>query len=363
MMYDFAIIGAGPAGSTLARILGQHHKVLIIDKRGLSEPSDKSNRIKACGGLLAPDAQKMMGHLGLGLPEEVLVGPQLFVVRTIDMETRLERFYQRFYINMDREKFDRWLVSLIPESVDTHFNTSFVGFEKANDSINIYLRTNKRNTIEKSRYLIGADGAKSLVRKLLAKENKKIKKPDEYISIQEWFTLHHPQPYFSVIFDRAVTDFYSWIIPKDDTILIGSALKPGDAINKKFSLLKEKLNDYGYGIDKPIKKEGAFLLRPRRINQIFGGTENIFLIGEAAGLISPSSSEGFSYAFKSAAILGEIFNKDNNKYHKKYKRKLQPLKRNILIKNFKAPFMYNSILRRLIMISGLDHIEVNHSGD
>ncbi len=34
-----------------------------------------------CGGLLAPDAQKMLAKLGLGLPNEVIVGPQMFSVK------------------------------------------------------------------------------------------------------------------------------------------------------------------------------------------------------------------------------------------------------------------------------------------
>jgi flavin-dependent dehydrogenase len=32
-MYDVAILGAGPAGSTLARLIGDQYKVLIIEKR------------------------------------------------------------------------------------------------------------------------------------------------------------------------------------------------------------------------------------------------------------------------------------------------------------------------------------------
>jgi geranylgeranyl diphosphate/geranylgeranyl-bacteriochlorophyllide a reductase len=31
-MYDIAIIGAGPAGATLARLIGRQYKTLLIDK-------------------------------------------------------------------------------------------------------------------------------------------------------------------------------------------------------------------------------------------------------------------------------------------------------------------------------------------
>ena len=51
-MYDIVIIGAGPAGSTLARQISKSNKkVLIID-------AENEKNKKPCGGLLAPDAQK-----------------------------------------------------------------------------------------------------------------------------------------------------------------------------------------------------------------------------------------------------------------------------------------------------------------
>jgi flavin-dependent dehydrogenase len=32
-MHDLAIIGAGPAGATLARLLGDRYRMLLVDKR------------------------------------------------------------------------------------------------------------------------------------------------------------------------------------------------------------------------------------------------------------------------------------------------------------------------------------------
>jgi geranylgeranyl reductase len=117
-MYDVAIIGAGPAGATLARLIAEKYRVLLIDKRQLIDLPEKLSSSKCCGGLLAPDAQRMLSRLGLGLPKSVLEEPQLFVVRAIDIQQGLEGYYQRHYINMHRQKFDRWLLSLVPSSVD-----------------------------------------------------------------------------------------------------------------------------------------------------------------------------------------------------------------------------------------------------
>jgi flavin-dependent dehydrogenase len=104
-MYDVAIIGAGPAGATLARLIGDRYRILLVDRRRSASAADRAIANKCCGGLLAPDAQKMLSKMGLGLPRSVLVDPQLFVVRAIDIQQHLERYYQRFYVNMDRQNF------------------------------------------------------------------------------------------------------------------------------------------------------------------------------------------------------------------------------------------------------------------
>ena len=356
-MFDCAIVGAGPAGSTLARIIGKGRKVLLIDRRNLDKDPVESSRTKPCGGLLAPDAQKMIARLGLGLPAHVIEGPQLFVVRTIDFRSGLERFYQRFYINMNREKFDRWLVSLVPDSVEKRFGHTFRSMEKNGRGVKIRFTCGGRTYEERAEMLIGADGARSLVRRFISGKPKPAAR--EYFAIQEWFRQDHAQPYFSVIFDREITDFYSWTIPKGNFIIVGSALVPGKGAHGKFEILKERLKHYGYVLEKPYKREGAYLLRPGMFGPINAGMDRVLLIGEAAGLISPSSAEGLSYAFRSAEIASGILGKGIEGSFVKYRRALNPLRANIFLKSLKSPFMYNQILRCLVMLSGIQHIEVD----
>ncbi|HPV99705.1 MAG TPA: colicin M resistance protein CbrA, partial [Oscillospiraceae bacterium] len=114
-IYDFAIIGLGPAGATAARLLDPKFRVAAIDKKSRA---GREGFQKPCGGLLAPDAQKALSKFGLTLPKEILVDPQIFAVKTTDTKQKLLQYYQRFYINMDRHQFDLWLISLIPDSVD-----------------------------------------------------------------------------------------------------------------------------------------------------------------------------------------------------------------------------------------------------
>ncbi len=135
-MFDIIIAGGGPAGSNLARLLahtyGPKYKICLLDKRRLDQPEDTKHQ-KACGGLLSPDAQAMLAKLGLTIPVSVLEDPQIFKVRTIDFDNHYERYYQRYYFNMNRERFDRYLYNLIPATVDCRCGTLITDAYKAND--------------------------------------------------------------------------------------------------------------------------------------------------------------------------------------------------------------------------------------
>ena len=138
-MYDIAIIGLGPAGSTLARMLDKKFRIIAIDKK-----TDEKNTgfQKPCGGLLSPDAQKMLMQFNLTLPVDILSNPQIFGVKTIDTKSNLLCNYQRTYVNVDRHKFDLWLKSLIPDHIEIKNNSFCKNIKKAKDG---YLLTYVEN--------------------------------------------------------------------------------------------------------------------------------------------------------------------------------------------------------------------------
>lgn len=354
-MYDIAIVGGGPAGATLARLIGNQYQVLLLEKRTFQEPLYCGLQ-KCCGGLIDPDAQKMLASFGLGLPKSVILSPQMFAVRTIDSDNLIERYYQRHYLNIDREEFDKWLESLIPPTVDIINGSIYRSHVALKDCVKIsYLKGNK-NYEAKAKLLIGADGAFSKIRRL-SFPNQNF--PKKYVAIQEWFENFQNVNYYGAIFDREITDFYSWIIPKENLLIVGSALLPSQDIHKKFDLLKRKLKDYGFELNKSIRKNGTYLLRPQAVNQINIGSGRVGLIGEAAGFISPSSAEGLSYAFKSALALSKALSQGIESWSELYRKNTAKLRRNIVLKNLKSPFMYNKILRKLVMKSGLKSIALN----
>jgi len=356
-MYDVTIIGAGPAGSTLARLIGKNYKVQLIDKRELKPSPEKSSSVKCCGGLLAPDAQKLLSKMGLGLPKNVFVDPQLFAVRAIDTQRRLERYYQRYYINIDRQKFDCWLLSMVPLCVDIKLGCNFESYEKDDNGGFKIKFSDKNNTyIDKTKILVGADGASSLVHK---QSTLKRRSSRTYFAIQEWVEADSARfPYFSAVFDPEITDYYCWTIPKEKYLIIGAALNPNDKAPGKFLLLKEKLEDFGFEFGKAVKREGALINRPTSIRQLSVGTKGIALLGEAGGWISPSSAEGISYAFRSAIILAGVLNNSPENFEKRYLKKTKRLRRNILSKNIKSHFIFNPFLRKMVMKFGFRSMDL-----
>ncbi len=349
-IYDIAIIGAGPAGSTLARYLDKKYKVIIIDKKN----KDISKQYeKCCGGLLAPDAQKMLAKLNLGVPKSVLEDPQIFAVKTHDFDNNLTRFYQRYYINVNRAKFDRWLLSLVPNDTKIMYNSVYKNYEKDGKLYKVNYTSNKIKQHIHCKILIGADGAISKVRQQAFNSST----PDKYISIQKWFTTNDNMPYFLSIFDKEVTDFYSWAIKKDKYLIIGGAFKSSDDANKKFDLLISKLSKLGYDIGNEVKKEGTYINRTRKLKQITLVSEQIALVGEAASLISPSSAEGISYALNSGYKLAKAINK-GIPFERNYKKSMKKLLLNIFMKNIKIPAMYNKLIRKIIMKSGFNSLSI-----
>jgi len=353
-MYDIAIIGLGPAGAFLAGHLSKDYRIIAIDKK---RPDNTGGFMKPCGGLLAPDAQKSLSRFNMALPKEMIVSPQIFSVRTIDINSGITRHYQRHYINLDRHKFDRWLIEQIPGHVEIYDDAVCTDVVKNEDGFSITFRKSGRSQTVCAKYLVGADGAGSIVRRRLYKDFH----IRTYISIQQWFADVHTTPFYSCVFDSGITDSYAWGLTKDGSFIFGGAfsVKTG---RRDFQALKEKLRPYGFKMDNPLKTQACLVLRPFGPRNHCYGKDNAFLVGEAAGFISPSSLEGISYAIDSGYALAQCLNSPGGDPNWQYRKKTRKIRLKLFSKYLKRPFIYNTFSRKLIMKSGLRSVDMIEDG-
>lgn len=347
-VYDIAIIGAGPAGSVFAKEIANLRpelKIILID----GQSSEKS---KPCGGLLAPDAQKLLARFDLVLPKTILEDPQIFAVETIDIEKRLVRYYQRHYLNMDRYAFDSWLLSLVPKHVEIQ-RGKCIKIEKTEGNYILSLKNEKDTLCVNAKFIVGADGGNSIARRTFFTPMRV-----QYVAIQQWFENKGQRlPYYSCIFDAKTSDSCSWTIHKGSYVLFGGAFEK-KGCRAAFDLQKSRLENFlGNYFGDPIKTEACLVSSPRGMKDFCTGNKDIFLIGEAAGFISASSFEGISSAMLSGKLLADAFaNNSNRDIQKVYRKNTRALRLKLYTKSIKRAILCNPLTRGMIMRSGIQSI-------
>lgn len=178
---EILIIGAGPSGSTLALLLAKHYGIRSIV---VSRHRGTANTPRA--HIFNQRAMEVMRDLALEEKVLPLVSDAANMAHTSWLHSLTGREYGRLWSwgndparKGDYESCSPCSMSDLPQSVlepilvsagqelgvEYWFSTEFVSFKQGEDSVETVLRTRADDSVQKviAKYLIGADGARSLV--------------------------------------------------------------------------------------------------------------------------------------------------------------------------------------------------------
>lgn len=298
--YDVAIIGGGPAGATAAYELAKSGaSVLLLDREG---------RPKPCGGAVPPrlieDFEIPPEQIVARVATARIISPKSQAVEmTIDGHRR--RAGTSYVGMVDREKFDRWLRQRAEAAgADLKRGTFEHVEERDGGGFALDYRDAQGARVScRSRLVIGADGANSAVRRQMFSP---AARPPYVFAYHEIVRSPESGDFdksrCDVVYDGAISpDFYGWVFPHGPVTSVGvGSAKKGFDLKAATSELRRRS---GLGDADIVRREGAPL--PLYPLKRFDNGRGVLLIGDAAGVVAPSSGEGIYYAMCSGELAGQ----------------------------------------------------------
>ncbi len=319
-IYDVIVTGMGPAGSMAAHHLARAGlKVLALEKRCMPRP-------KLCAGGLTPRALEMLTDCDFSVAKECEVrGGMAYTHRGHDLEMYSE---DKMGIIVDRSRFDHVLLKRAAEQGVTVHQGEPVQKIVPGKTITV---TTSRDTYL-ARYLIGADGANSVVALSLGYQRRhggytlECFIPDTH----EVVSRHAGSLTFYYGF---LPSGYAWMFPKKGgaSVGIGVLAKHTREIRTHF---EKFLRAIGLPPEYAAHCKGFPLpaYTPRTHNK--HGKDNILLAGDAACLVDPITGEGISYAMRSGVLAAQAIQeslKGRGKASSLYGQSLKGIKQDLLV--------------------------------
>src|SRR5438045_1431663 len=281
---QIAVVGAGPAGTWASILLARRgHAVTLIDPQAPWE--------KPCGGGVTTKALSGFGIFESDLPRTNIDRITIY----FGDENSVNVTPKEPIAVLSRRELSKYLMEEAGKSGVSILKSRVTQIEPVGRG----WRVSTRDSSVQSDYLIGADGATSLVRRTVSTGIQ----PEDLCVTLGYFIPGNFQPQMKIYFVRGF-EGYIWSFPRPNHTSFGliTRSEPGWTSRAKTLLSNFIIADLGADVLEHAEFYSAPVpcLGPRswQRNQISG--PGWALVGDAAGLADPITGEGIYYAFKSA---------------------------------------------------------------
>lgn len=293
LMSDVLVIGAGPAGSTVSKIIAEHgFDVLLIEK------DDQPGKTNICAGGM-PESTFNETGLNSEVIETKIIGAKHYYPWGLSNRALNQ-------VTVSRLVFDKHLAErAVNEGVKLMCNTLIKDVSINNDGVIAFFDD---STI-KSKLIVFADGPNTLgYRKFGLGFNSE--SDNTFLSIAcevEWNNnkLNEYEFYYGYDF---LPWGYGWIFPKKNSINVGVGCFYGmlssnlidslEYLFQKHPMIDEKLKE------RKILWQGSALIPSAPAKRIYG--ERVLVVGDAAGMVDPILGGGIPHAISGGKIAGDM---------------------------------------------------------
>lgn len=316
-LYDVVIVGAGPAGSTLATLLArQGWNIALLDRAVF--PRDKS-----CAEALSPAVNLILERLGLldalvQLPHERVRGFRIYteggrcVQATFANAARPANHLLGYGVSIDRYHFDHMLVRAA-EDAGADFccgqRVIDVGLSEERLYRQITIQSDHHRATIAARLVVGADGVHSLIARRTGLHTA-ARGPQVLSFVAHLRNVRGMTDYSEMHVGRGLYSGIGAIGGDLTNVSLVVPLAEGATIGGRvWDYMRRRLHQHpgiqhrldSAELDRPVLAVGSLCTHPRRVSG-----DRLLLAGDAAGYYDPFTGEGVFRAMRGAELAAYV---------------------------------------------------------